>query len=215
MKIGIIIPDRSDRPKFLENCLRMLENQTVAAEIVELVNDFPQSDAIDISWRYKTGYERLQNHGLDVIALWENDDWYAPDYLETMIKNWHEFGKPPIFGTNYTIYYHLKLKKYYTMYHEQRSSAMNTLIVPNLSIQWPGNMADPYTDLHLWMVQKFKGLVFKPKKIISVGMKHGQGMVGGFGHIDQLDRYINPDNGFLQNTLDEESFNFYSNLQIP
>jgi len=214
MRIGVIIPDRGDRPLFLANCLRMVKNQTLQPEFVELIADPPKSDAVDIAWRYRTGYQKLQDKHLDLIAFWENDDYYAPDYLETMAKKWLELGKPPIIGTNYTIYYHLKLKKHFTFHHEQRASAMNTLIRPNLDkLDW-GEDHDPYCDLHLWYCLK-EGKVFKPEKIISVGIKHNVGKVGGFAHFDMLDRYVNSDNGFLKETLDEESYNFYSTVPVP
>ena len=144
MKIGIIIPDKSDRPKFLENCLRMINSQTIKPDIIELVNDkpidinpdgyaLPEKRNCDITLRYRTGYDRLRNKGINVIFLMENDDWYAPDYIETMLKYWEKYGRPDIFGTNYTIYYHIKLFAYFTMNHSMRSSAMSTLIRSDLN----------------------------------------------------------------------------------
>ena len=89
--IGVIIPDRGDRPKFLENCLRMLKAQTMQPTIIEIVNDAPFSDEKDITLRYRLGYERLRNKEIEVIALIENDDWYAPDYLEIMYNKFSIF----------------------------------------------------------------------------------------------------------------------------
>jgi len=215
MKIGLLIPDRNDRPEFLANCLRMMKDQTLQPEIVELVNDPPKDDKIDITYRYRIGYDRLCNRGLDLIAFIENDDWYSPKYLEIHAKKWLDTGMPLILGTNYTIYYHLRMQKYYTMYHEQRSSSMNTFIRPNQIIDWPVD-DQPYTDITLWeQLYKKGGLIWQPH-IISVGMKHGIGKCGGFAHIDQLERYINDDSGFLHNTIqmeDEESFQFYTKFK--
>lgn len=212
MKIGVLIPTR-DRPVFLQNCLRMVNAQTLKPEIIEIIDEKPKSDAVDIAYRYRIGYEKLQNKRLDLIAFIEDDDAYLPDYLEVMSKKWLELGKPPLIGTNYTIYYHLKLKKYFQFDHLQRASAMNTLIRPNLDGLDFGPDHDPYCDLHLWYSRK-DGKVFAPDHIISVGIKHGQGKLGGFAHIDMLDRYETDDNGFLERTLDAESFQFYNNLQI-
>ena len=212
MKIGLIIPDRGDRPLFLKNCLRMMENQTVKPDIIELVDDAPMNYKCDITWRYRTGYERLRNKGVDVICLIENDDWYSPFYLETMANEWEKNGKPDIFGTNYTIYYHIKLRAYFTMHHTTRASAMNTFIVPNLDFKWCPD-EEPYTDIHLWKIAK--GLVIKPNKVISVGIKHGEGLCGGNMHKDRLHRYEQhgtKDNDFhyLKQIMDERSFKFYS-----
>jgi glycosyltransferase involved in cell wall biosynthesis len=210
MKIGIIIPHRGDRERFLTNCWRMIQRQTLKPFKIELVNDLPLNDDVDITWRYRMGYDRLRNIGVDVIAFMENDDWYAPEYLETMAYEWRKHGRPDIFGTNYTIYYHIKLKKYFTMNHTTRASAMNTLIKPDLKIKWPIDK-EPYTDSHLWIQLKHKGIVFKPEKHISIGIKHGDGLTGGHMHRTRMYRYNNDDNGFLKETLDPESFEFYNN----
>lgn len=202
MKIGVVIPDRGDRPEFLKNCMRMLAGQTVLPAMVVLVTtpkspsrvrrdetkgDFekdssqqPASSALrapspqvekgnsqqpasrfttvyvesvagvcDITKRYRTGYDLLRGKGLDVIAFIENDDWYAPDYLERMGEQWELAGRPDLFGTAYTIYYHIGLQAWLTMEHRRRASAMNTLIKPDLNITWCAD-SEPYTDIHLW-----------------------------------------------------------------
>lgn len=226
MKVGIIIPDRGDRPAFMANCLRMMDNQTVKPERIVIMNYQPESNAVDITQRYRRGYMHLAGKGLDAILLIENDDWYASNYIETMLNAWKSHGKPAIFGTNYTVYYHIGLKKYYTMYHQERASAMNTLLKPDLRVlthenNWPADH-EPYTDLHLWRL--LNGYTFKPEHHISLGIKHGVGQCGGESHKTRLHRYnpprgfddINPGypNGFLKATLDPESFEFYNNVKI-
>ena len=209
--IGVIIPDRGDRPEFLANCLRMLKAQTLQPVIIEIVNDAPLSDEKDITWRYRLGYERLRNKGIEVISLIENDDWYAPNYLETMYNKWLELDKPELLGQSYTIYYHIKERAWFTMNHPERSSAMNTLIKPDLHFDWCVDN-DPYTDLHLWLHAGLKGEIFTPKSHICLGIKHGDGLCGGVNHVDALHRYTNFDYKFwyLKSILDSESFNFYS-----
>lgn len=216
MKVGILIPDRNDRPEFLANCLRMIEAQTLKPHIIELVNDPHTDSRPDITKRYRLGYDRLRNKGLDVIALIENDDWYSPMYLHLMVNTWIENRKPDLFGTNYTIYFHIKLQKYLTMQHDDRSSAMNTLIKPDLHFPWCSD-DNPFTDLHLW--QKNKRLInsrlFSPSPIISVGMKHGIGKCGGLSHVDKLHRYRSDGKIFLKGTLDPISYEFYNKYYDP
>lgn len=208
MRIAVLIPDRGDRPKLLQNCLRMMAAQTLKPDHIEIVNDPPFSGKKDITWRYRTGYDRLRNRGFDVIALIENDDWYHPEYLETMVHQWQLFGKPELFGTDYTIYYHIRLMAWFTMHHPARSSAMNSLIVPDLAIRWPRDH-DPYTDIHLW--QQLSGKNWHPP-MICMGIKHEQGLHGGRNHTDRLDRYINHDSNhqFIRKHMDAESYAFYS-----
>lgn len=228
MRIAVLIPTRNDRPLFEANCLRMIQEQTIKPDIIELVNDEPlnfNSDGsekpdinnkCDITWRYRTGYDRLRKKNLDAILFMENDDWYRNTYIETMLKGWNEAGRPELFGTNYTIYYHMKLKSYFTMNHSTRSSAMSTLIKPDLNFNWCKD-SEPYTDTHLWTMTNLKGATFNPGKHITIGMKHGVGMCGGNSHINRLERYTHhrhstqdKDQSFLKRNMDEKSFKFYS-----
>lgn len=212
MKVAVLIPDRGDRPRFLKNCLRMMAAQTLQPHITCVVSHAPNSPECDITERYRIGYEALKNQGVDVIALIENDDFYSPYYLETMVNAWEKAGKPDLLGTGYTIYYHLKLKSYFTMHHSTRASAMNTLIKADLNFDWCADN-EPYTDMHLWKI--LKGVVIVPKKPISIGIKHGEGLTGGHMHVDRLHRYTkhgtdDSDFKYLQSVVDETSFNFYS-----
>jgi len=183
--------------------------------VIEDISYPAKNDKCDITERYIFGYKQFSpERNFDLIAFMENDDWYAPDYLHYMVKKWIEFGKPNLFGTNYTIYYHLKLKKYFTFRHMQRSSAMSTFIRPGLEFTWPADH-DPYTDQWLWMRSEIKNKVsFEPDHIICVGMKHGKGKVGGEFHTNGETRFINKDEGFLENNLDPESYKFYSTIDF-
>jgi hypothetical protein len=212
MRIAVLIPTRNDRPGFMENFYRMIAAQTVHVDTICVMDYAPESNQCDITQRYKRGYDYLRGKGFDIIALMEYDDFYHPEYLATMITEWEKRGKPDIFGTGYTIYYHIKLGAYFTMYHQDRASAMNTLIKPDLEITWPVDN-EPFTDMHLW--RTIHGVVFFPEKVISMGMKHGIGLCGGRSHIDKLHRYSQKDEGFLQKTLDPESYKFYSQFYDP
>jgi glycosyltransferase involved in cell wall biosynthesis len=226
MKIAVLIPDRNDRPEFLKNCLRMIEGQTMKPEIVELVNDEPltfnpdgymlpseKPKRRDITWRYRIGYDRLRDKGVDCILLMENDDWYAPNYIETMVNEWVKQGRPKMLGTDYTIYYHIGLFMYLTMNHKRRSSAMSTLIKPDLKFDWCVDH-EPFTDIHLW--KTVGGKIFSPITHICIGIKHGVGLCGGKLHNDEkTERYWrmgikDTDKTFIRSIMDEQSFNFYS-----
>lgn len=211
MKLAVIIPTRGDRPEFIENCKRLLANQTVDIFNILMMDHAPRDpEVVDITKRYRLGYDTLRHKGYDLIAFIEDDDWYSKNYLQYMIEQWVAYGQPDLLGTRYTIYYHLKLRKYFTMRHEQRSSAMNMLIKPDLDILWPKDH-DPFTDQWLWMHHRGPKVLIEPSSIKSIGMKHGVGLTGGKSHVDKLNRYINNDDDmyWLQNTVDEESYWFY------
>lgn len=221
MKLALIIPDRGDRPRFFENSLRMLQTQTLQPDKVEFMTYAPESDDVDITQRYRRGYDNLRGKGFDLIGLWESDDWYHPTYLETMVNKWDNLNRPDLFGTASTIYYHLELKAYFRFEHISRSSAMNTFIKPDMDFKWCVDM-EPFADMHLWSTIPNR-MVFQPQSILSIGCKHGIGktIAGGNHVIDERvkARYLSskldvneeyPD-GFLKTIMDAESFDFYYN----
>jgi hypothetical protein len=224
MRIGVIIPTRGDRPEFLENCKRLMFQQTLKPYLIHIMGDEPINSECDITRRYREGYELMRNKRLDVIFFIEDDDWYSDKYIETMVNEWTNAGKPDLFGTSFTIYYNLKLKKHYTMFHSERSSMMSTLIKPDLNFTWPKD-SEPYTDSFLWFSsinletnKPLKKHIFYPKEILCLGIKHGIGKTGGKSHTTELHRYDGKTgkNDFslemLKLTVDNKSFDFYQNL---
>ncbi|NCX55612.1 MAG: hypothetical protein EBW87_00215 [Burkholderiaceae bacterium] len=217
-KVGVIIPDRGDRPDFMYHCSRMIKYQTLQPIAIEHVNDAPISDKKDITWRYRLGYERLRGLGLDVIAFMENDDWYSPQYLELMVNEWHNSGRPKLFGTIYTIYFNIRIWKSLTMWHQDRASAMNTLITPDMNFQWCRD-DESFTDMYLWRLfyDKQEAKVWLPPMHIAVGIKHGVGLTGGQMHLDRLDRFdVHREMDFnvhLEKMVDDETLNFYKSFR--
>jgi len=222
MKIGVIIPTRGDRPLFLKNCLRLINNQTLRPNEIYFVDHPPTSHLCDITKRYRLGYNYFRNKGMDILFFMEDDDWYSPYYIETMIAKWIQAGEPEIFGTAYTIYYNIRLFKFFTMRHTRRSAAMSTMILPDMDFDWCRDQ-EAYTDSHLWFCakhlktgKKLAGKVFSPEREICIGIKHGIGKTGGENHTTFLSRYLG--NGatddsakiWLKKTIDFESFEFYS-----
>lgn len=207
--IGVLIPDRNDRPEFLKQCFKMLANQTLHPNIIEVVNFKPISNDVDITMRYRVGFEMLKDK-VDVIIFVENDDYYSPKYIETMVTAWVENGKPELFGIAETIYYHLQLKAFSIIKHDERASAMSTMVSTKLDIDFPKDN-ETFFDIHLW--KNYKGVTFIPKEVINIGIKHGIGKCGGKGHLCNF-KYNNDDDNmlFLKNHVTEESFKFYNEV---
>jgi len=101
LKLGIIVPDRGDRPRFLENCIRMINAQDKDSNFnidmeLHLVLYPPKDNDVDITPRYRAGYDYFRGKGVDVIAFMESDDWYSPIYLQTMLAQWDKLGRPDL-----------------------------------------------------------------------------------------------------------------------
>jgi len=191
VKIGILIPTRGDRSAFLKMAKTLIGRQTVKHHVLLILDDPPKSEAPDITYRYRVGCDRLFAEGCDVVVWWEDDDWYAPNYLERMVSAWIEMGKPDIFGLDKTLYYHLISQKYLHISHPGRASAMSTMVTKAiLDIAWCDDNYS-YTDIHVWA--KLKGKAITISEVISVGIKHGVGLTGGGGHKQDWNKYNGQD----------------------
>lgn len=209
MKVGVLIPDRGDRPQLLKHCIKMLARQTMSPDHVELVNYKPQSDKFDLTQRVRIGFEDLKSNGCDCVLIMENDDFYSRDYIKTMVLGWLQYGKPDLFGFNSTTYYHIIKKEYNILKHPNRTSLMNTLISCSAPIEWPADNF-VFLDLELW--KQLEGVSVSNDKNLCVGIKHGVGLCGGRGHHEMQYPHQDKDGSFLRSIVDESSFNFYLGL---
>jgi glycosyltransferase involved in cell wall biosynthesis len=219
--IVCIVPTRGDRPRMLKRCLEMLSRQTLQPVEVVLMNDPPLDPHVkDITWRYRNGFKRvIERHpDVELILIIEDDDWYSNGYIEVFYKAWNEAGRPEIFGTGETYYYHLGLRKFYHQRHEERASAFSTGVTAAISrMMWP---SDDYSFVDLEMWKQLEGKTFFVEPPISVGIKgYGEGkFFGGIGHNDKWNGYRNSDDdlSWIRSVIDTESFNFYfNNLSSP
>ena len=189
----------------------LLSKQTQKPDFIEVVDDIPNSIQKDITYRYRVGCDRLVSKGADVIVFWEDDDWYADTYIQKMIEYWCTCSRPHIFGTSFTIYYHLKIRKWLRQNHEGRASAMNTIVSKDIiNIQWPDD-SESFLDLHLW--KNIKGRAVELTKIHSIGIKHGVGLCGGGGHKNTMWYKNNdPHMSWLASHVDKKSLEFYVDI---
>lgn len=179
--------------------------------MIEIVNDEPLMDDIDVTYRYRIGLERLRKKGVDVVICWEDDDWYHHTYLDKMATMFEYYGKPDMLGIPYTIYYHLGYRMYVNLSHRKRSSMMCMAINPKSTFRYPED-SYPYLDYHLWTQNvHLTTALYKFEKPICMGIKHGIGLVGGGSHKKpNVYNVADPKFEYLQSIVDRDSFLFYS-----
>jgi glycosyltransferase involved in cell wall biosynthesis len=221
MKIAVVVPTRGDRPEFLNHCKRQIHRQTYCPDEVIFVDYRPvRSDTVDLTARYRKGIALARQKKCDFIAFWEDDDWYDPRYLEWMVKNWNNSGKPEVFGIQSSYYFNLRSMEGALFEHPGRSSMFCTClsikddIWPRLT--WP---ADTERFLDLWIWRKWnlsRGTVNFSKEIYTIGIKHGVGLTGGGGHNTNADFYkkYNYNKEWLHANIDDQSFQFYQTYEI-
>lgn len=214
MKVAVLIPTRNDRPKFIEQCHFLLEKQTFKPDIIEFVDFEPLDDKIDITMRYRLGCEKLfLNNNCDLVCFWEDDDWYSPKYLKTLVDYW-SVKKPNLIGFGKTIYYHLFSKKYTILNHPKKASACCSAVTKKiLDIDFPSDDY-PYLDMEIWK-QIPNREVINLNEFLHLGLKHNIGKVGGGGHPHNWPKYENNDVDlkFLKSIVDDVSYNFYTNFK--
>lgn len=217
MKVAIVIPTRGDRPDLTGNLLTLIDGQTRKPDHVILV-DYPAIDKTpDLVPRYKEGFkEAFSTFGCDLAICTEDDDWYAPTYVETIVAAFEKANRPDVLGIDRTLYYNIITNKYVMLNHPGRASMMSMAFGPGvMNMEWCG---DEYTylDWHIWTKDKKLRKVSVHLPMIAVGIKHGIGLCGGGGHVADWGHYkqVDADWSYLSTIItDEKQIEFYKQIQ--
>lgn len=207
MSFATITPDRGDRKPFMDFCKHQIERMTVKPDKSYFIDWSPQSKDFDLITRVKDGIHQALHDGFNEVYILESDDWYSPNYFETMKLNGCDF-----IGQNTTTYYNLRNKTWQTMSHPKRSSLFVTgfKLSAMKDFVWP-QKHERSLDISLWKhAQKFKTKFIETK---AIGMKHNIGLVGGIGHrLCMKNSDLNME--WLKSKVDQESFVFYKSLNL-
>ncbi len=124
----------------------------------------------------------------DALAIVENDDWYAPDWLEFCIDG---LSRVNLFGEGRALYYTVR-GRYWFQHHNLEhaslcSTALNRAIFP-LFLKQCMLSDEPFVDYLFWPKAECSKFVSDPrrhagKRLRTVGIKAMPGRVGyGGGH---------------------------------
>ncbi len=213
MKIGILVPTQGKRPNFLKQCIKYIDSQTYQPDIVEIVGDKSGLE-YDLTWRFRLGLERIKNK-CDLVFIFEDDDYYSPDYIQVYLQKYRTFGSPSLIGRDETTYYHLANNKYHTFNHPRRASMFSTVIhhriIPH--IIYPSDDFIAF-DMHLWQQFNTTAQAFHLPYNINLGIKHGLGITGGIGHKSDHRIYTNEDTNwsYLTKIVGEENASIYRHI---
>jgi hypothetical protein len=215
MTIGVITPHQdSKRKMFLDRLSFYIQRQTLRPDHWIIVDHKEDVLAKDLTKRIRIGCEEAIELGCDVVLIMEDDDWYSPNYIKSMIEFWEIQGKPEIFGVEQTQYYHIKQGLHVELTHPGRASLMGTLLSAEgiKKITFPED-SFVFLDIELW--KQLKGKTFRTLPAIAVGIKHGIGSTGGKGHLETFKGY-SPDPEFkkLRQLIGDDS-DFYINIFHP
>ena len=211
-KFCVIIPDRGDRPEFLNHCIMQMERQTLHPDEIYLEGpEIKPTNNFDLIKRVRRGITEAVRDGIDICYIIENDDYYPDDYFEKMfISHFNFIGIPK------SIYYYIRSGKIALMEHQTHSALFCTgfRISALKDFTWP---PDDYLslDLKLWEFARAGTLkcIYRFPEVMPIGIKHGIGLCGGTSHHDNFPHYqLDPGYFWLKRNVRSESFNFYKSM---
>lgn len=189
LKVGVIVPTLGKRPALLDRAKFYIGRQTVQPAETIIV-DYPQKrKPYDLTERYRFGIERVKG-SVDVMFFMEDDDYYPPHYIETMLKLYEDAGIPQAFGIGETYFYHPELRRVWHRSHPAAGPCAFQMMIRSdavKEIDW-SLVNDLFIDAGLW--RQLHGQVAywhrSSPYIMALGMKHGRGPCAAGGHTPSL-----------------------------
>jgi len=155
----------------------------------------------------------------DGLVFWEDDDWYAPTWLEFV---WNSLKIADIVGEGRAIYYNVKYRWWHEHGNMDHASLCETAVgrkfYPRLKELFNTSM-DPFIDNRIWRENRFKKHLVdptNPNRRLSVGIKAMPGRMGyGSGHNKpERSSKMDPSLIKLRGLLGDEAY-AYANYEAP
>lgn len=245
MKISVLTCT-GDRPISLNLLSRWMKHQTKQPDQWLIIDDGkePFIPTLDCDYVYRVPQDNDPLHTLnaniqyafpyikgDVILFCEDDEYYAPTYIETMIN---KLSSHEMVGICKSKYYHLPSRTYHIHINTDHASLAQTGITFSFLKEHQSLIAgDPFIDIRLWQeatkIQSGKKKPFLPKgtsmgkaflfddglqNCLYVGMKGLPGRRGiGSGHkgVGRIDPHLKILKQWISK---DEDFQAYANLKI-
>lgn len=223
-----IITPTGDRSEVMRLCRKYVLNQTVLPRQWIIVDDGKKPMKDDL-YRGATYVRREPqpfdpSHTLKVnmieglkyvnqphVLIFEDDDWYHPEYAEYCLSH---CGDAQLFGTGYTYYYHYGSRKYKKLVHTDRASWCTTGfksdIIPQV-IDACNREKGFCVDLTTWKLN-VKKKAYTPSRVLQIGLKGLVGRPGQTsGHYSETHYYEPDTTHWLEDQLGD-SLKDYENL---
>ena len=226
--VTLITPTGS-RPLAFSMCESMMARQTYKGPLQWIVVDDSWPPTLTmmgqqyvrgpVDWNPSINTQRpnmeaaLQHVKGDIILIIEDDDWYAPNYIETMVKL---LDFAPIVGEANARYYNIAHRCYAKMLNYYHASLCQTGIRREILplLHEAVTSGQLYFDCELWkMVREREIESFLAVDLnMAIGMKGLPGRRGiGVGHSPDGFKH-DPDWSVLRSWLPEEDFVIYQEL---
>lgn len=200
MTITVITPTGS-RPEAFALCERFMKNQTVQPDQWIVIDDGPEHTNCTMGQQYIRGPklwkptlntqrlnldEALKHVTGDYIFVVEDDDFYAPQYLEVCSKLLQYVDAV---GEINTKYYHLQHGSFKQMQNFEHAALCQTGFRKSLlpMFEQAVNSGEYYIDITFWkLLKRKKANVIRLESDLCLGVKGLPGRPGlGIGHVAQ------------------------------
>lgn len=146
--------------------------------------------------------------GLDAIdpkhpvVIIEDDDHYAPDWLETAVR---ELAKAELVGECRARYYNLALRRGRQLRNEGHASLCSTAMRGTAlqTFRWACERAPKFIDLELWRRHRSRHL-FVGYRVVGIKGLPGRGGIG-MGHRDDFKGEYDPDGALLRQWVGDDA----------
>jgi hypothetical protein len=195
MKLSVITMT-GDRPEAFALCERWMKRQTIAPDEWIVVDDGKTPTACTMGQRYLRRDPKPSDppntltlnlmHALDAatgdaIVIVEDDDWYAPDYLEWMLD---ELQRLDVAGEGNALYYHVGVRRWREFEHDGHASLCSTGFRRSVlqQVRRLAQTPDPFIDTRIWKLRGMRKRVSTTARRV-IGIKGMPGRTGtGVGH---------------------------------
>jgi hypothetical protein len=215
--IALITPT-GGRPKQIELCSKFMKHQDYEGKVLWIIVDdvMPVStdniarDGWEViklfpkpSWKkgqntqsrnLLVGIEEVKKYDIEVIFIIEDDDYYCPQYLSTMMEKIKDYD---VAGQMYTIYYNPVCRGWIRNGNWKHASLFQVAFTPEVLpiFKQTCKIGRGYIDMNFFrQVIKRKVNLFNGKDL-AIGIKGLPGRAGiGMGH--RMELKMNPDPDF-------------------
>jgi hypothetical protein len=232
----VLITPTGGRPKQFELCMRWMKNQTYSGRVFWIVIDDCDpitTNALDDDFRedwviikkypfpvwsegkntqarnLQIGIDAVKNlpkSFVEAVFIIEDDDYYAPTYLEKMLQRMKE-GKFDVIGQGLTFYYDVVRKVYKQNLNKIHSSLFQTCFTYDAIPIFEACFSNKFIDMMFFRKMINKD-VFYIKEYLSVGIKGLPGRKGiGIGH--KMTRFIADENYMVLKSIIGDDYKYY------
>ena len=236
--IALITPT-GGRPRQFELCNRWMSQQTYKGKVLWVIVDdcvpFTTDLKIDLPdnwvvvkkhpqpyWKsgqntqarnLKVGINTIKafpTNQIEAVFIIEDDDYYSPLYLETMMER---FEDNDVLAESFTIYYHVGINGWHGGENKLHASLFQVAFKPTVINVFEKSLFAKFIDKLFFANLRKQAELIKVKRFkradLSIGIKGLNGRNGiGMGHDKKTYRHIDKDKNILKKLLKEDHIHY-------